>query len=137
MLHLNHVVLQLFSSGWLLPVPDPNRQYKPPLGLYMLGNFLSGLDLKSGAELRDYNVYIAKSLMYVKKNINCYSKNSQVHTYNTRGKNNLHTIPHSTSPYSEIFIHTGLQLYNTLTWLPKGNASFKIQVSTSGSSACK
>ena len=33
---------------------------------------------------------------------------------NTRGKNNLHTIPHSTSLYSESFIHTGLQLYNTL-----------------------
>ena len=60
------------------------------------------------------SVYKTETLMYVKKNINCYSTNFQVHTYNTRGKNNLHTIPHSTSLYSEGFIHTGLQLYNTL-----------------------
>ena len=43
------------------------------------------------------NVYIAETLMYLEKNINCYPTNSQVHTYNIRRKNNLHTIPHSTS----------------------------------------
>jgi hypothetical protein len=60
------------------------------------------------------SVYIAETLIYVKKNINCYSKNSQIHAYNTRGKNDLHNIPHSTSLCSESFIHTSLQLYNTL-----------------------
>ena len=74
--------------------------------------------------------------MYVKKNINCYSTNSQVHTYNTRGKNNLHTISHSTSLYSESFIHTGLQLYNTLPGYLKEMPPSKFK-STSGSSAYK
>jgi hypothetical protein len=73
------------------------------------------------------SVYIAETLMYVKKNINSYTS-SQVHLYNTRGKNNLHTIPHSTTLFSESFIHTGLQLYNTLPGclLQNSNINFRL-----------
>ena len=48
--------------------------------------------------------------MYVNKNINPYTTNSQVHTYNTSGKINLHTFPRSNSLYNKSYIHTGLQL---------------------------
>ena len=73
------------------------------------------------------SVYTAETLMYVKKIINCYSTNSQIHTYNTRGKNKLHTIPHSTSLYSESFIHAGCQLYNTLPGCLKEMPSSKFK----------
>ena len=70
--------------------------------------------------------------MYVKKNMYSYTTNSQDHTYNTSGKNNLYTIPHSTSLYCESFIHTGLQLYNTLPGYLKEipPSKFKSQLET-------
>ena len=72
-------------------------------------------------------VYTAETLIYVKTITKCYTTNSLVHTYNTRGKKNVYNIPHSTSLYSESFIHTCLQLYNTLPGYLKEMPSSKFK----------
>ena len=60
------------------------------------------------------SVYICETLIYVKSNLNCYKTNAEVHSYDTRKKNNLSAIPHYTSLYSTSFIYTGLKMYNVL-----------------------
>lgn len=60
------------------------------------------------------SIYISETLKYVKSNLHCYRTNAQVHTYNTRKKNDLSIIPHSTSLYNGSFIYTGLRMYNIL-----------------------
>ena len=60
------------------------------------------------------SVYIYEVLVYMRANLDYYRTNAEVHSHNTRNKNNLSIIPHTTSLYSESFIYTGLRMYNAL-----------------------
>ena len=61
-----------------------------------------------------------ETLVRVKTNLAKYKLNSDVHAYNTRTKNNLFVIPHSTNLYKEGFINTGLHMYNELPMYSSG-----------------
>lgn len=59
-------------------------------------------------------IYIYEILNFVKSNINRFPTNSDNHSYNTRNKNNIFIEPFNTTLYKNSFMHTGLQLYNSL-----------------------
>lgn len=59
-------------------------------------------------------IYILETLVYIKTNLGILQKNSNIHSHNTRNKNDLSTIPHKTSLYEKSFTYTGLKLYNRL-----------------------
>jgi hypothetical protein len=60
------------------------------------------------------SLYILEVLCFIKKHMVNLKTNSQVHDYNTRGKNNYHILGCNTSQYQKSVINMGIKLYNSM-----------------------
>jgi hypothetical protein len=60
------------------------------------------------------SLYILEVLCFIKKHIVNLKTNSQVHDYNTRGKNNYHILGCNTSQYQKSVTNLGIKLYNSM-----------------------
>ncbi|PNF35448.1 hypothetical protein B7P43_G04120 [Cryptotermes secundus] len=59
-------------------------------------------------------LYIYEVLVYIKANLSAYSINSEIHSYNTRRKDNLYTVPCNTSLCKNNFSNIGCRMFNQL-----------------------
>jgi hypothetical protein len=61
-------------------------------------------------------LYIYETLVYTKSNLNTLATNSEIHSYNTRGKDDLYIVSCNTSLCKDNFINTGLRMFNHLPY---------------------
>jgi hypothetical protein len=59
------------------------------------------------------SLYILEVLCFIEKHTVDLKNNSQVHDYNTRGKNNYHSLGFNTSQYEKSVTNMGIKLYNS------------------------
>jgi hypothetical protein len=59
-------------------------------------------------------LYIYEVLVYIKTNLNAYSINSEIHSHNTKRKDNLYIVPCNTSLYKNNFNNIGCRMFNQL-----------------------
>lgn len=59
-------------------------------------------------------IYIYEVLVYIKANLSAYSINSEIHSYNTRRKDNLYTVPCNTSLCKNNFSNIGCRMSDQL-----------------------
>ncbi|PNF22171.1 hypothetical protein B7P43_G05759 [Cryptotermes secundus] len=64
-------------------------------------------------------LYIYETLVYTKSNLKTLATNSEIHSYNTRGKDDLYIVSCNTSLCKDNFINTGLRMYNHLPYYIK------------------
>jgi hypothetical protein len=60
------------------------------------------------------SLYILEVLCFIKKSSEFIIYNSQVHNYNTRGKNYFHVSTCNTALYQKSVINLGIKLFNRL-----------------------
>ena len=59
-------------------------------------------------------IYIYEILLFIKSNISNFTTNSDIHSYNTRNRNELSLQPINSTLCRNNFINTGLRIYNHL-----------------------
>ena len=75
-------------------------------------------------------VYVLELLNYIKTNLHQFNTVSQVHSHNTRNKNNLARQTHKSKLFEDSFVYTGLIIYNKLPLTFRNNnvQNFKIKL---------
>jgi hypothetical protein len=75
-------------------------------------------------------LYIYEVIVYMKSNLNLFTTNSKIHTYNTRNKDDLFIVPCNTSLNMNSFNNIGLRMLNHLPHhLREIPVSYKFKVS--------
>jgi hypothetical protein len=64
-------------------------------------------------------LYIYETLVYIKSNLNLFTTNSEIHSYNTRKQDDLFIVPCNTSLCKNNFNNTGLRMFNHLPYYLK------------------
>ena len=60
------------------------------------------------------SLYVYEILLYVRKQKHLFIQNNEFHNHNTRQKEDLHVLHHSTALYKNGVLNSGIRLYNNL-----------------------
>ena len=71
------------------------------------------------------SLYIMEVICYIRKHHQFVELNSNIHTYNTRGKMDIHIQSHNTDLYERSVVNMGNKLYNKLPGYIKEIDSYK------------